>query len=267
MGFMRRRGMAMVKDSVLKTSLSKVLIVTVLFTAPAIFAQKNSKPVTFKITEDELVRKGKSVTAKPERYVKRAEYFDYIFSADDFNTAYGSDISSRIQVSCLPLSEKSDSFDPNAGNKKGAYAVPQGGFQNTTIRCAIPKEEFFAYHREVFDELPGPNKHGLTIFLSKNGWKAMAKDGKVAFDVVQYDNGPDYISQGLFRFIKNGKMGFADEKGKICIPAKYDFVSPFDENGKASFCNGCKKVYSGEHFTMKGGKTGTITTRCQPPSK
>ena len=64
--------------------------------------------------------------------------------------------------------------------------------------------------------------------------------------VFMFDNGPDYVSDGMYRIIENGKMGFANEKGKVVIPPKYDFVWPF-EKGSAKFCNGCTFKKEGEH--------------------
>jgi hypothetical protein len=57
--------------------------------------------------------------------------------------------------------------------------------------------------------------------------------GKELFYVFKYDNGPDYIQEGLFRIMDgNGLIGFADTLGHIVIQPQYKFAYPF-ENGKA----------------------------------
>jgi hypothetical protein len=55
---------------------------------------------------------------------------------------------------------------------------------------------------------------------------------KVLFDIVIFDNGPDYFNEGLTRVLRNGKMGYANQYGEIAIPCLYDFANWF-ENGKA----------------------------------
>ena len=64
--------------------------------------------------------------------------------------------------------------------------------------------------------------------------------GRKLFDVFQYDNGPDYIREGLFRIMdENGLIGFADLLGNEVIKPQFKFALPF-ENGKA------KVTFSGE---------------------
>src|ERR1700677_2993733 len=77
------------------------------------------------------------------------------------------------------------------------------------------------------------------IPVIKNGvFYRMNENGDLVFESVFYDNAWDYYSDGLSRFIKNGKVGFHDKKGNIIISPQYDFASGF-ENGVSSVCNGC----------------------------
>lgn len=55
---------------------------------------------------------------------------------------------------------------------------------------------------------------------------------KVLFDIVMFDNGPEPFNEGLLRVIRNGKMGYADEYGKVVIPCIYDYARWFN-NGTA----------------------------------
>lgn len=52
--------------------------------------------------------------------------------------------------------------------------------------------------------------------------------GKELFYVFKYDNGPDYIQEGLFRIIDgNGLIGFADSLGNVIIEPQFKFAYPF----------------------------------------
>ncbi len=76
-----------------------------------------------------------------------------------------------------------------------------------------------------------------------------------------YDNGPDYFVEGLRRFVKNGKIGFADRNGKVIIEPKHDFVDYFNY-GYASFCDGCDwEKTDDEHKSIVGGKWGMMNAR------
>ena len=58
--------------------------------------------------------------------------------------------------------------------------------------------------------------------------------GKELFYVFKYDNGSDYIQEGLFRIMdKQGKIGFADTLGHIVIQPQYMFAYSF-KNGKTN---------------------------------
>ena len=83
---------------------------------------------------------------------------------------------------------------------------------------------------------------------------AIDKHGKPLFEIYIYDNGADYVEEGLFRMKKNNKVGFADTNNTIIIAPEYDFASPF-KNGKSVVCNGCKKD---DDFAYSGGKWGVI---------
>lgn len=64
--------------------------------------------------------------------------------------------------------------------------------------------------------------------------------GKELFYAFQYDNGADYVREGLFRITDDkGLIGFADILGNIVIKPQFKFAFPF-KNGKA------KVTFSGE---------------------
>ncbi len=75
---------------------------------------------------------------------------------------------------------------------------------------------------------------------------AIDRKGKELFRVYWFDNGPDYASDGLFRIIQNGKIGYADTAGNIIIPPMYECAEPF-ANGMAKVATQCSVVADGEH--------------------
>ncbi len=101
---------------------------------------------------------------------------------------------------------------------------------------------------------------GIAAVADKNSWAYINARGDVLVHPFIYDNGPDYFSEGLARYEAEGKIGFFDKRGKIIIPAQFDFAFPFHE-GLAVFCSGCRAVSEGEHKIVVGGKWGFIDKR------
>jgi len=116
----------------------------------------------------------------------------------------------------------------------------------------------------------GPN--GLAAVADDKGWAYINAKGQVLFRPLAIDNAPDELSEGLARFVENGKIGYFDEKGKVVIRAQYDFGSPF-QDGRAEVCNGCVKEQDGEHYKMVGGawsaidRQGRVIEKLKGPSR
>lgn len=123
-----------------------------------------------------------------------------------------------------------------------------------SILSAADDKDITAYHRKIFGA-ENFNKRGVANIITEEGWVAINRKKKILYRPFIFDNGPDYVQEGLLRFVENGKMGFVNEAGKKVIPAQFDFVYPF-EKGRARFCNGCKAIKDGEH-SMMDEKTGT----------
>jgi len=81
-------------------------------------------------------------------------------------------------------------------------------------------------------------KQGKSIGIDRNE--------KELFEVFWFDNGPDPVAEGLFRITKDGKIGYANQKGEIVIAPQYACAFPF-QNGKAKVAYQCKTVPEGEH--------------------
>lgn len=65
--------------------------------------------------------------------------------------------------------------------------------------------------------------------------------GRVLYEVYFFDNGPDYVAEGLFRIRRNGLIGYADTSGRIAIPPQFACASPFDA-GRARVAFDCQEV-------------------------
>ena len=93
-------------------------------------------------------------------------------------------------------------------------------------------------------------KHFGIVMTNENVLIGIDKKNNKLFEILWFDNGPDYISDGLFRIIKDNKIGYADQNGKIIIEPKFDCAFPF-ENGIAKVSYKCSTEKDGEHSTWK----------------
>jgi len=67
------------------------------------------------------------------------------------------------------------------------------------------------------------------------------------FEVFWFDNGPDYISDDLFRIVKEGKIGYANSKGEVVLDPQFKCAFPF-RNGVAKVAYDCASgPESGHH--------------------
>jgi len=89
-------------------------------------------------------------------------------------------------------------------------------------------------------------KTNAIVLLPKHGFVAIDRNEKILYEIFSFDNGPNNISDGLYRIIANKKIGFADQNGKIIIPPQFDCAYPF-ENGRAKVSMNCRTVNEGEH--------------------
>lgn len=95
------------------------------------------------------------------------------------------------------------------------------------------------------------------LIQNNEGWVYVDRDNRLILRPYIFDNGPDYVEEGLARFIENGKMGFHDQALNIIIPAKYDFVYPF-EKGTAQAGTNCTTQQHGEHSSVSCEKWESI---------
>ena len=97
----------------------------------------------------------------------------------------------------------------------------------------------------------------------KLGMIGIDRNENILFKIFRFDNGPDYIKEGLFRVIRNGKIGYANAQGEVVIPCQFDCAYYF-ENGKAKVSKDCKEIKDFEHTRWESDswyfidKTGKI---------
>jgi len=113
------------------------------------------------------------------------------------------------------------------------------GYANLKGDIIIP----FGKYTECFTDT---FKKYAIVLKPKVGFIAIDRDEKVLFEVFPFDNGPDYPSEGLFRIVKNGKIGYADLNFSVKIQPQYGCAFPF-ENGVAKVSKECKSITDGEH--------------------
>lgn len=141
------------------------------------------------------------------------------------------------------------------------------GVKDQDGRIVVPAQfQVFSFVKD------GDPVEGETIFFDgtkdrdeeKNAWGYVYdRKGNFLYRPFAYDNGADYFSEGVRRFVRNGKVGFADRNGKVIIEAGHDFVSPF-HYGYAAYCDGCDWEKTGdEHKAIVGGTWGVMDFKGQ----
>lgn len=160
-----------------------------------------------------------------------------------------------------------ESYTTNADSTQKSFLVEiidtieydKCGYLNEKGDTIVPLEKYsICYTDTIFDV-------GF-VLKAKAGFKALDNKGKELFNVYAFDNGPDYPSEDLFRFTRNGKIGYANTKGVIVIPALYECAEAFDQ-GYAKVSTTCTFEYEGEHRIPKSKNWIWIDKNNQPKSK
>ncbi len=111
------------------------------------------------------------------------------------------------------------------------------GYINALGDTVIPLGKYYYCYTDTLVD--------YAIVLEKGGsCIAIDKKGNQIFEVFWFDNGPDPVHEGLFRIIKEGKIGYANTDGQIVIKPLYDCAFPFN-NGKAKVSIDCSSVFDG----------------------
>lgn len=139
-------------------------------------------------------------------------------------------------------------------------STDQYGYRDTKGATVIPLGKYTVCFTDTF--------RTYAIVLKPNsGFIAIDRQENVLYQVFLFDNGPDYVEEGLFRIIENNKIGFADaQTGKVVITPQFDCAFPF-VNGTAQVSNDCSSRMNGEHRIWESekwfyiDKTGKIVNK------
>jgi hypothetical protein len=148
------------------------------------------------------------------------------------------------------------------------------GVKDKQGKIIIPAKFDYAYYDESDMRVQGD----MILFYNKDTVQRSSiahnqvlsfydRSGRFLFHPFMYDAGPDYLEEGLRRYIENNKMGFRDRSNKVAVPARYDFVEQF-EYGLAAVCVGCRlyvdSTIDDEHNTrLSDGAWGLINQKGQ----
>ncbi len=89
------------------------------------------------------------------------------------------------------------------------------------------------------------------VVKQDSGIVAIDRDENVLYNVFLLDNGPDEVSEGLFRVVLKNKIGYADAiTGSIVIQPQFDCAYPF-QNGLAQVSTNCKTKKGMENTTWE----------------
>ena len=142
----------------------------------------------------------------------------------------------------LSCSQKND-YLIRVPQAEAYHAEDPYAYVNSKGDTIVPKDKYSFFYTDTIFDIGFVAKQGV-------GWIAINTQGEELFQVFNFDNGPDYVSEGVFRIVENGKIGFADEKGKIIISPQYPCAFPF-EKGKAKVSLECHEIKEGEHSFWK----------------
>jgi len=151
-----------------------------------------------------------------------------------------------LSISCSNILHKNDFLIRVID--EDSYTTGYINMKNDTI---IELGKYFPIYTDTFSRI-------AIVGESKDGIIGIDRNQKKIFNVHVFDNGPDEISEGLFRIFTGKKYGFADMNG-IQIKPKYNFVYPFSEGLAAVNLGGIMvDDYLKEHKIITGGKWGFI---------
>ena len=109
-----------------------------------------------------------------------------------------------------------------------------------------------------FSSINTDTLYNMAIVLKDWQWVAIERRGRVTLIPFIYDNGPDYVEEGLFRFVENEKIGFADLNGRKIISAQYSFAT-FFKDGIANYYIGGDRIYENGKTRKQNIADGTMS--------
>lgn len=125
------------------------------------------------------------------------------------------------------------------------------GYKNTKSDIVIPAKFNFTYTDTMYN---------FALVALNYNWIGINRKDSVVLIPYIFDNGPDYVEEGLFRFVENNKIGLANLRGEKVIPAQYDYAEPFFD-GMAAINVGGHIEGSGCCEQWTGGVWGFINKK------
>ena len=114
------------------------------------------------------------------------------------------------------------------------------GYLNANGDTVIPIGKYFYCYTDTITTF------GKVIDYKTGKFLEIDNNGNELFEIFPFDNGPDYLQNGLFRIIQNGKIGYADSIGRVVLKPTYNCAYPF-EKGKAKVSGNCSSVPGDNH--------------------
>ena len=151
-----------------------------------------------------------------------------------------------FSVSALGQKARNDFLISFVDSSSGLY-----GYRTPKGQVIIPAKYFVTFTDTMYN---------FAFVADKDKLMGINTQGHIILEPFNYDNGPDYVQEGLFRYVEKGKIGFANLNGQKLIAAKFDFVRPF-QNDLAAFNVGGHKQYHDEHWFWEGGLWGFINKK------
>jgi hypothetical protein len=98
------------------------------------------------------------------------------------------------------------------------------------------------------------DSQGLAAVYAGDRFHYVSRQGR-SQAVITWDNGPDYVEEGLLRGRVGERIAYFDAALAQAVPGTYDFGWPFSD-GIAQVCNGCRRgTPDGDgHTPMEGGE-------------
>ena len=142
-------------------------------------------------------------------------------------------------------------------------ATGKYGYRNGAGKMVIP---FGKYADCITDTFRGY----AIVMYSGLAFVGIDRQEHILYHVLVIDNGPDYPSDGFFRIVKDGKIGYAyTSTGKIAIQPQFPCAWPF-EHGVAKVALDCQEQGMGEYhawdsnhwfFINKAGVKVNLSTK------
>ncbi|MBQ0768870.1 MAG: WG repeat-containing protein [Bizionia sp.] len=126
------------------------------------------------------------------------------------------------------------------------------GYMNSKGDVIIPAGKYDYCFTDTIREL------GIVVEKETGRLLGIDRNANELFEVFRFDNGPDYEKSGVFRILKNGKIGYANPKGEIVIDPQFECAYPF-EGAFAKVANTCEITTNGEHSSWNSDNWYRIT--------